>query len=163
RRTLALAESTTDLRYREVVENLAIIANDRWAIPSFASIYAGTADLSDTASASFPLVPYRTTLAPLFAGTFDLSASRAVKENWTLDPVVVPEKLRAIRCACWCVLDGTLYTDAGHGVYLNDYKNSESSLPGYYFDVATHLQASIQKPWIHEGTCHHAAYEANCH
>ena len=165
RRTLELGETTTDLHYREVLENLAMIANNRWALPSFSSYYAGTSDLSDTASIQVPLVPYRSsTLKPLFLETLDGSVSRAVKDNWTLDPVVVPEKLLALRCACWCVLDHCVYTDCGHSVFLGTYSYDPGlhSPPGYYFEVEGYLQRSVQTNWLQLGKCKNAVYAAKC-
>lgn len=165
RKTLELAESSSDLRYREVLENLAMVENNRWALPSYSSFYAGTSDLSDAAMVDTPLVPYRSSaLKPLFAGTLDASASRAVKDNWTLDPVVVPEKLLAMRCACWCVLDHCIYPDCGRSVYLVHYSSvtAHKSPPGYYFGVEGYLQKSLEGSWLCNGGGKGAVYEATC-
>ena len=177
RRTVELSESSANLRYREMMENLAMLRNNPWALPSFSSIYAGTTDLSDTATVNLPLVPYvsAAALKTLFQGTLDVSASRAVRENWTLDPVVVPEKLRAMRCACWCVLDGCLRRDAGHSVYLCRYDLAQANppsppnppemrAPGYHFDVEQHLLASLRGRWLWDGDpgCQRVAFKACC-
>jgi hypothetical protein len=104
--------SSTDLRYREVLENLAMIADNPAILPSFSSIYAGTTDISDTLQASSQTIWLRMLTKPFGSATLfsteslDVPATRAVKQNWTLDPVIVPEKLAAMRCACWWALFG---------------------------------------------------------
>ena len=112
RNTISQAESHTDLRYREVVENLAMIAANRASLPSFSSIYAGTIDISDvqqmtsgTSVARFAKKKPGTTTV-LSAELLDTQASRSVKGVWTLNPVAAPEKLVALRCTCWWVLFG---------------------------------------------------------
>ena len=109
--TLTLAESSGDLRYKEVMENLAIIAYNPDMIPSYSSIFAGSADINDTVKATSIGVWARTALQkPARYTTFfsqqtaDFTGMRSSKSNWTLDPAIVPEKLRAIRGACrWAV------------------------------------------------------------
>ena len=108
RQSLRHAESAVDLRYREVVENLAILAANPGMLPAFSTIYFGTTNVTDT-------IPFNAnnaaTVAKLgapttYSFTMDFPLSRQVTQNWSLDPTVVPEKLRAIRCACWWMLYG---------------------------------------------------------
>jgi hypothetical protein len=95
------------------MENLAMIADNPAALPAYSSIYAGTTDVNDIIRATSTSVWSRTALQhPLHYTSFfstetaDFMGSRAVKSNWTLDPTVVPEKLRAMRAACNWVLLG---------------------------------------------------------
>jgi hypothetical protein len=112
RATLLQAYSSSDLRNNEVIENLAMLADQPYILPSYPSIYAGTSDVNDIVKATSTSVWARTALqkplryTSLFSTeTADFMGSRAVKSNWTLDPTVVPEKLRAMRAACqWIVL-----------------------------------------------------------
>lgn len=112
RHTLNQASSTTDIRYREVLNNLAAIAANPWILPSFSSIYAGTANISDQAQASSigviarEAIPAGGTFTTLDQETLDLQVQRTVTQNWTLDPSSAPETLTAMRCACWWALFG---------------------------------------------------------
>ncbi len=178
RQTLQQAESLTDLRYQEVMENLAMIAANPATLPSFSSIYAGTADVSDTVSGNSVTTLTRALSKPVGSATnissesTDVMFSRTVKENWTLDPVVVPEKLRALRAACWWVLCGRESVTGDYDVYLTRYRPKgtpgappDGDVPGYYFDVANRLE-SLGRCWIHvtdrKGVPANAAYQAHC-
>jgi hypothetical protein len=159
RHALRQFESSSDLRYREVLENLASMAANPATLPSYSSIFAGTIDVSDSIQVSSQTVLGHTPSTEFL----DVPASRAVKGNWTLDPIVVPEKLRAVRCACWWVLFGTEYL-GGDCLMLEKY--AEGYPAGYYFDVACKLR-SIPPGWLHTGKSHdvprHASYHASCH
>ncbi len=50
--TLFHAESSTDLRYKEVMENLSLIASNPDLIPSYSSIYYGSTDINDIGKAT---------------------------------------------------------------------------------------------------------------
>jgi hypothetical protein len=110
RYTINQAASTADLRYKEVLSNLASIAACHWALPTYSSIFAGTARVSDQVQANPASAIARETIAA--GGTFstldqvalDLQAQRSVSENWTLDPTSAPETLAAMRSAIWWVL-----------------------------------------------------------
>ena len=111
--TLAHANSAMDLRYREVVENLAISAASPHTLPAYSSIYAGTTDVNDNLRATSATIWVRAALThPLryvqyfSTQSADFIGSRAVKSNWTLDPAIAPEKLRAMRAACRWMTQG---------------------------------------------------------
>jgi hypothetical protein len=176
RATLSHAGSSTDLRYKEVIENLAMSAANPDILPAYSSIYAGTTDINDNLKATSASVWVRTALQkPLRYTSFfstqsaDFAGSRAVKSNWTLDPTVVPEKLRAMRAACRWATAGpeTVGPDIR---YLMAYHPPEFVEPrptpsggagsyklilkrypledGYYFDVADRL-ANLPPGWLH--------------
>jgi hypothetical protein len=102
RHTLSQEKTPTDIRYQEVMNNLALIASDQFALPAYSSIYSGSAEVSDTAQ----LVPTSTIGSGLAGTVVSPQYTRAVLGNWTLDPINVPEKLEAIRCACRWVVYG---------------------------------------------------------
>jgi hypothetical protein len=173
RNTLRQSQSATNLRSREVLENLAMVAENQATLPSFSSIYAGTADVSDSIAGSpaatftrIALKPFGTTtvFGPVSA---DANFSRTVKENWTLDPVVVPEKLRAMRCACWWVLCGPEKGDSDFNVHLGKYHPADPKAgfrgdpAGFYFDVAERL-GKIEPGWLHIG-CRREVPKAACY
>jgi hypothetical protein len=139
-----------DLRYQEVVENLAMIADNPWALPAYSSIFSGTTDVNDSIQVSSQTTWSRVLTKPsgsvttFGTETLDIPASRAVKENWSLDPTIVPEKVRAMRAACWWMLYGPERVGED-GKWLGKYAANMS--PGCYFDVAKRL-AWIKPGWI---------------
>jgi len=174
RATLAQASSVADLRYSEVLENLAMVADDPAVLPAYSSIFAGTAEISDTAAAnSTTLTLVRASRGAVTFGmeTIDVPLSRNIKENWTLDPVVVPEKLRALRCACRWILTRSGDSASDSDVHLAKYKpphgcGNRGEDSGFYFDVMDRLNL-IPPDWLHVGrrqeVPHDACYHAHCH
>ncbi len=171
RATLGQAESLSDLRYKQVMENLAILADQPDRLPAFSLIFFGTTDVTDTAQLqTVPVWTRAFTKAPLTRTTFsenlDVSASRTVKDNWTLDPVTAPEKLKALRAACWWMIYGPDYLDPSSHQILSQWQPDCHGPPGHYFDVATKL-AAIRRGWLHIDQCNHpphdACYVGHCH
>jgi hypothetical protein len=188
RQTLAQSTSLSDLRLREAIENLAMVAHDPATLPCWSSVYAGTSDLNDTATATSATEPFvRSAAKPAgYVTTFgteslDLPYSRTVKLTWTLDPSVAPEKLRAMRCACRWVLFGPEGSVSDFDVFLTKapasllypYPGSTPTAPnrngagraGFYFNVADQL-LGLRTGWVQTGckknvpAC--AAYKAAC-
>jgi hypothetical protein len=167
RATLAHAESATDLRYKETIENLAMIAANPALLPSYSTIYAGTTNVSDSIRGSSSSVWMRVAAKPFRYATHfatqnaDFTGSRMVTSNWTLDPVVAPEKLRAMRAASrWVVLgpdqvgpDARLlkrYNAPGY-IVKPTYTAAhewEVQKPDFYFDVEDRLCA-LPRGWLH--------------
>jgi hypothetical protein len=171
RQTESHAQSSADLRYREVMENLALIYENPAALPAYCSIYSGSTDITDTIPVSAGstwsriLIPHAFTV--FTAQTLDFSTSRNIKKNWTLDPTVVPEKIHAMRCACWWVLFGE-NNRLGDSLTLEKFPSGplNANWPeGYYFDVANRLRA-LPPDWLHVGSWGdvpwHACYRAGC-
>jgi hypothetical protein len=180
RRTRFLGESAADLRYKEVIDNLAMIAANHWALPAYSSIYAGSARISDTVSVipsgaiAREAIKQGGTFTTLDSKMIEVQAQRMVTDNWTLDPVAAPETLAAMRAACWWVLDGPECLSPEGMAILS--KNSEQPKPcdecgapikppkqppsfpppelppGHYFGVAEDL-AKIPPGWVHIGKC----------
>jgi hypothetical protein len=166
RATLSHADSTMDLRYREVIENLAMTASELDPLPAYSSIFAGTTDINDIGRATSTSLWARTAMKPFRFNTFfsqqtaDFFGSRAFKSNWTLDPTVVPEKLRAMRAAyrwvtfgeenvgpdiaCLNAYEPPRYKDTGDK-YVLERLGSEN---GYYFNVADRLRG-LPTGWFH--------------
>jgi hypothetical protein len=107
RATLSQVDSAVDLRYREIVENLALLADDPNALPFYASIYAGTCQIQDTMSlGETTLWQHAKGLNGFGSQTANPQLQRQIGQNWTLDPMVDPERLEAMRFACWWVIFG---------------------------------------------------------
>jgi hypothetical protein len=168
RHVISQSESASDLRYREVMENLAMIYQNPATLPAYCSIYYGTTDITDTVPVSSTTTWTRTLTgvgAPFtrFSGqSLDFNTSRTIKKNWALDPTVVPEKLYAMRCACWWALFG-VGNQFGDCLTLEQY--NEKFPPGAYFAVADRLR-SLPPGWLRAGCrgdvprC--VAYKAEC-
>ena len=108
RHTVAQTGSTIDLRYREVMDNLAMVAHDPATLPSYASIYAGTIFVQDQqqlmSATNWQHIKPSTGKNGFMSEALNPSVNRQVNQNWSIDPIVVPEKLEAIRAACqWAV------------------------------------------------------------
>jgi hypothetical protein len=89
------------------------MAVNRWVLPTYCTIYAGTATVSDTAAINSSSLTFAReaiaaggTFTTLDTATLDPQLQRQVTQNWTLDPTSAPEALTAMRCACWWALDG---------------------------------------------------------
>jgi hypothetical protein len=160
RHTVAQTDSAMEVRYREVMDNLALIASDFSALPSYATIYSGSASVQDTGQLmSTTTVPY-----PVSSEVLNPSFTRQITENWVLDPLLDPERMEAIRAACQWVLGGPERV----------YKDSMSLLirpeeaprgPDRHFGVADQL-ARLPGGWLSVG-CRKdvpaaARYKAHC-
>lgn len=100
RHSTAQVDSVADLRYQVVLDNVALIADDPTNLPSSIGLGAGTVFVQDQGTATtIPIWPFSggsVATTPAF--------SRQISQNWSLDPVLIPEKLEAIRAACqWAV------------------------------------------------------------
>lgn len=145
RHTLAQANTTPDLRYQEIVDNLAMIAADPSVLPSYSSIFAGSVSVQDQGQ----LISM--TKWPFHVGSQAANpiVNRQIYGTWTLDPVEVPEKLDAMRAACQWAIGG-----AGH-VYpasMSLLIRPDEAPPGpeRHFGVADRL-AKLPPAWLCTG------------
>ena len=161
RHTVAQTDSAMDVRYREVVENLALIASNRSALPSYASIYSGSAAVQDTGQlVSTTTVPYYT----VGSEVLNPSITRQITQNWVLDPLLDPEKMEAIRAACQWAIGGpeNVYPDS---MSLLIRPSQAPRGPDRHFGVAEQL-AKLPSGWLcvgKHGDCPASAlYKAHC-
>jgi hypothetical protein len=153
RHALRQGESAAEVRYQEVLENLALVAHDPAALPAYSSIFVGTTQVTDSESlGSTTLWVSRGVMSTARAGFLSETASplltRNVSENWALDPLIAPEKIEALRCACRWVIYGP-ETACGNcpGLLLSP---EEDHSPGRHFGVAQRL-ARLPGCWLHVG------------
>lgn len=94
--TLRQATTITELRYGQVLDNLAMAAAHPDVLPYFAIVADGTAQVQNNAGGTGTLEwdPFG-----LKAETLTLTGSHTVVEQWGLDPTKDPERLEAMRCA----------------------------------------------------------------
>jgi hypothetical protein len=151
-------QSKTDMqiRYHEVLYNLARIADDPSALPVYAPIYSATPAIQDSAQISNStvlqlLLPAGKKLNPLDGFSQDQispQVQRQLLENWSLDPIIVPEKLEAIRCCCQWVLYGPECACRDHPGLLDKPDDFPPENRGRHFGVAERL-AKLPSHWIH--------------
>lgn len=164
RNTVAQGESAVDLRYQEVLKNLALIAHDPSAVPSYASIFSGTLFVQDQGQlVSTNIFPF---IGGLQSGSIagNPSFNREISQNWLLDPIVAPEKLEAIRAACQWAIGGPDYVYPGSRSLLI---RPDQAPPGQerHFSVADRL-AKLPPGWLCVGRLEDvppcARYKAHC-
>jgi hypothetical protein len=159
RHTLSQAASPIDIRYQEVLDNLAMVARDPAALPAYSSIFAGTAQITDTAQ-----LASTTTFGPgAAAQMLSPQYTRVALGNWTLDPINAPEKLEAFRCACrWVIYGPEVACQDCAGLLASP---AQAPYPGRHFDIADQL-ARLPQGWLCVGRlCDvpvKARYKAHC-
>jgi len=94
RSTLRQASTLTELQYQQVLNNLAMLHFDPFALPSMVALKNGTAQVADTGMAGVGLdLGSRTHTLPTFSGT------RSVVEQWGTSPMCDDTTLRLLRMA----------------------------------------------------------------
>jgi hypothetical protein len=160
RHTVAQTDSAIDLRYREIMDNLALIAADPATLPNFVTIFSGTVSVQDTGQmVATPTWPFRAGMV-----TASPSLNRQISQNWVLDPVIIPERLEAIRAALQWAVGGSESVDQDSIPLL---LGPQQAQPGTqrHFDVADKL-LNMPKDWLGRGrrkdvpAC--ARYKAHC-
>lgn len=168
RHTVAQAGSVIDLRYQEVLDNLAMIAKDPASLPAYSTIFSGTAQVTDTEQLSTTTVWQYVKAATGAQSGFSSEAlnpqlSRAISQNWTLDPIVVPEKMEALRSVCRWALYGRQFASAENPGLLESPDDAPG--PGRHFGVARRLER-MPAGWLHVGSLKDvpagACYQAHC-
>jgi hypothetical protein len=162
RHTVAQIDTTTDLRYQEIVNNLAMIAADPSTLPTYSSIFSGTIFVQDTGQViSTTTWPFA---AKLGADATNPSLNRQASQNWTLDPVMVPEKLEAMRAACQWAIGGraSVHPDS---LSLLDRPEQWPRGPNRHFGVSDKLN-ELPVGWLDIGAASdvpkHARYKSHC-
>ncbi len=151
RKTLNQVSTVSDIRYKEVLDNLAATVSNPANLPYFSLITGGGTEVVDTGTANPTTAFDRTGFT---SQMLSLTGTRTVQDNWTVDPIKDPDRLAAIRCVLQIV------TGAGDAVcpdcakLLTDYK------------VAGELD-KMPVGWFHVGHKHDvpkdAYYWACCH
>ena len=169
KRAVHQAGSDMDLRYHEVLFNLAMIAEDSTALPVYAPLYAATPALTGNAQISSNIVLQHLVPASPMEGfnsaTINPTLQRQQLENWSLDPILVPEKLEAMRCACQWVIHGPDRIGPECLSLLGKADDFPPEDRGRHFGVLERL-AEIPPGWLHCESRRlpplRAAYKARC-
>jgi len=162
RLTVNQAMSVTDLRYRQVVENLAKLAVDPASLPSFSVVSWGEAQLTDTATLE-PTTVWTRVINGFSTQNLEPGGKRSPNPQWTLEPAGDHEVLQALRCASLWVLYGPPAPGSDCMELLRPYVHGDAS--GYHFGVTDRL-AKLPRGWLHIGKLKEvplgACYKAHC-
>ncbi len=167
RNTVAQGASTTELRYREVMDGLATVADNAGALPAYAAVYTGSAVVTDTEQLVSTTMWQHVKGAGSQNGFASEAANpqftRSVGLNWSIDPLIVPEKLEAARAACrWAVYGPERLTPEDRSLLASP---EQSPTPGRHFGVADRL-AGLPPGWLGKGTHQEvpasACYKGHC-
>lgn len=165
--SVELSGSGADFRYRETIENLAMIYADRWRLPAYSSIYATSMDVTDgiQLDGTTTWIHSISTPSGFSSQTMEIPGSRSVKGGLTLDPTIAPEKLRALRAACQWAVYGPQSLTSQDSLLLAKY--DPHLPPGNYFGVASDLADVCQFAWLGKGCRRsdvpkNACYWAHC-
>jgi hypothetical protein len=136
-----------------------MVAHDPAALPAYASIFAGSAQVTDTTQ----LGSVTTWTPGAAAQAATPQFTRAVLGNRTLDPINSPEKLEVIRSACrWVIYGPTFACSRDWGGLLAS--PEQAPYPGRHFGVADRL-ARLPQGWLHvspsRGVPSQARYKAH--
>jgi hypothetical protein len=172
RETLGQSGTVIDLRYREIMDDLAMTAHDPSSLPAFSTIFVGTSQVADTgqigASAVWQhVVPVSSTSViqnGLQSEIVSPQVNRTILQNWSLDPIIVPEKIEALRCACqWVIYGPEQACRDCPGLLASP---DQAAGPGRHFGVADRL-AQLPAGWIRTGKFTdvplNACYKASFH
>jgi hypothetical protein len=102
--TLSQVATISDLRYQQVMDNLARAVANPSFLPYFAVIEQGTTQIQDlVANPSGSLTWNQYSITQEVLG---LNASRTVADQWSQDPIKDPDRLKAMQCAYLYLLGG---------------------------------------------------------
>lgn len=95
--TLNASRTIPDIQERQVLDNLARVADDPGNLPYYAVINSGLVNISDTGSGGLGSLFLQHQIFP--SASLNASASRTITGNWSLNPAVSPDRIRAMRAA----------------------------------------------------------------
>jgi hypothetical protein len=104
RSTVGQARTLTEIQHQQVLQNLASIAGNPYAIPRHVTLHDGTAQITDNGSILGQLINMR---------FFNMGAQRTIVDQWSMTPVTNDVALRLLRVAyrrAWGS-QNDLYTD----------------------------------------------------
>jgi hypothetical protein len=148
RSTNRTQESMSDLRYKHLLDNLAMMVRNPATVPNPVAINGGVVQISDngTGITNYTWNPLGIRgVTQYFLGAM---GSRTISEQWSLTPLHNPEKLRLMRYAYQLLLNSDL-------VHCDD---GEEKLRAYLGDEE--FATAIPKGWFCVGTKHDVPKDA---
>jgi len=140
----------SDLRYKHILDNLAMMVRNPATVPNPVAINGGVVQISDNVSGAGNIT-WNPPFAPM--GTphqyfLGLTGSRTVSEQWSLTPLQNPQKLSLMWYAFQMLLDCDLVL----------YDDGERKLHDFLGDEE--FATAIPKGWFHVGTKHDVPKDA---
>src|SRR5271166_6663094 len=111
RRSTSMTQaSMSDLRYKHILDNLAMMVRNPATVPNPVAINGGVVQISDngTGLGNITWNPLAAAPPKLYNIFFGLTGSRTVSEQWSLTPLHNPEKLRLMRYTYQLLLNSDL-------------------------------------------------------
>ena len=113
--TLNQAMSVSDMRYRQVLDGLAIVADNAGVLPSFSLTAGGVANVANTLSLETTTL-WDQGVRGFSSETLNAFAQHNPYLQWTLNPVVSSPQLQGIYYAClWALKGPPPEGSLGHG------------------------------------------------
>jgi hypothetical protein len=169
--TVNQAMSVSDMRARQVLNALAVVANSHGTLPSFALTAGGTANVTNTISID------TATLWDAAVYGFSKETLTGVGQHnpelqWTLDPVSDAPKTEALHYACLWVLIGPPELGGRPMELLRETTvddvngcNPSGKSPVFHFGVASRLK-ELPDGWLRQSPKHsvskHVSHQATC-
>jgi hypothetical protein len=162
--------SLSDLRYQEVLDNLALMASRNGALPSFALTGGGLTSVINSVG-----IEPKTIWDPhgFLQQSLTVSGKYLPELQWNIEPLVAEPQLQALKYACVWALYGQEAVDPLGADYLRRSERRDvfpaakdpPALTQYHFDVADRL-SRLPNGWIHCG-CRRdvdrcACYKSHC-
>jgi hypothetical protein len=181
RYTLNQSMSVADMRYHQVLDALAVVANNNGNLPSLAMMNSGIANVTNTVSVDTATL-WDAAVKGFSKNTLVAFGQHNPELQWTVDPVVTQPQLEALYFAClWAVNDaegrgpspfaeGSRPMEVLRAPKFTDINgcNKAPDRPTFHFDVASQLQElSLYHPgWLHvapkDCAPKAACYKATC-
>jgi hypothetical protein len=154
------ALTVSDMRYKQVMHDLAVVADNRGSLPSFALTAGGLANVTHTVSIDTATL-WDAAVKGFSKETLAAFGQHNPELQWTLDPIVSEPQLEALGYACMWALDGppppgSRAMEALRELTIEDiYGCPDCDVvklpPGYRFGVVKQL-CSIPHGWVHIGS-----------
>jgi hypothetical protein len=160
-----------DMRYREVLDNLATLAHNNGTLPSIAITSGGAANVTQTISAD-PVTVVDESVNGFSKQILSVVGTHSPELNWTIAPVVAEPNLEALKYACLWVLRGRPPEGSREMELLREPRPDDvygchagTRSPGFHFDVARQLD-ELPPGWLGIGCRRdvpsNACYKAHC-
>ena len=147
----------TEMRYQQIMQGLAAVADNAGRLPSFALTAGGLANVTNTASIDSATV-WAQAMKGFSSETLGIVGQHNPELQWTLDPVVSRPQLEAIRYAfTWAVYGpppvGSRAREMLRALTVQDITDCPADgmvkqPPGYHFGVEEQL-CRIPTGWLH--------------
>ena len=147
RDTNNVEKTMADLRFQGILNNLAMMAHNPASLPNPIAVTTGFAQASDSGGGKGNAVFNPHGLMTWQFG--DASLSRQVTEQWALQPLHKPDKLRMMRCAFQVLLGSPLATCDDPGCGPDCYQRLHAFFATE--DATPDLTCAIPRGWYSVG------------